>query len=215
MTNPVLSFSVLEMVATGSRATYISMSNVGLVMGGMLLALIKWLVPYWRAFIIAIYAPMPFFMLLIYLMDESPRWLLTKGKMNLVVKNLEKAGNLNKINLKEKLSMLSYEKDMNPRFMAVIAETLKSKSLLKRFFICVIWWNTCTLVDYGLSINSVLLKGNKYVNFALMSFVRLPTALLAAYILNKYKRKGPLVLSFIACTVLCISQPFMPKSKYI
>lgn len=113
MTNPVLSFSVLEMVATGSRATYISMSNVGLVMGGMLLALIKWLVPYWRTFIIVIYALMPFFMLLIYLMDESPRWLLTKGKMNLVVKNLERAGNLNKINLKEKLSMLSYEKDMN------------------------------------------------------------------------------------------------------
>lgn len=190
------------------------MSNVGLVLGGLLIALIKWLVPCWRTFARVIYAPMLLNIFLICLVDESPRWLLTKGKINTLVKNIENAAKINKIEIKENLSMLSSEKDARSNFMAVIAETLKSKSLLKRFFICIIWWNTCTFVDHGLSLNSVLLKGDKYFNYGLVASVRLPAALIAAIVLNKYKRKRPLIISFLACTVLCSSQPFMPKSKF-
>lgn len=201
------------MVATDSRATFTSMSNVGLVLGGMSLALIKWLVPYWRTYARVIYAPMLLYIFLIYLIDESPRWLLTKGKMNVVVRNIKNAAKLNKIEIKENLSLLTYEKETSSNFMTVITKTLKSKSLLKRFFICIIWWNTCTFVDFGLLVNSVLLEGNKYVNYALTAFVRLPAAMVSAILLNKYKRKGPLMLSFVVCAVLCISHPFTPESK--
>ncbi|XP_073946103.1 solute carrier family 22 member 1-like isoform X2 [Choristoneura fumiferana] len=204
---------ILETASTHSRANYASMSNVGLVIGGLLIALIKWLVPYWRTFTRVIYAPMLLYIFLIYLVDESPRWLLTKGKMSAVVKNIENAAKLNKLEIKENLSMLSCEKNASSNFVAVIVETLKSKSLLKRFFICIIWWNTCTFVDHGLTLNSVLLKGNKYFNYGLVASVRLPAALIAAIVLNKYKRKRPLVISFLACTVLCSSQPFMPKNQ--
>ncbi|KAI8432143.1 hypothetical protein MSG28_004620 [Choristoneura fumiferana] len=100
----------------------------------------------------------------------SDRWLLTKGKKNTVVMNIENAAKLNKIEIKENLSTLSYEKETSSNFMAVIAKTFKSKSLLKRFFVCIIWWNTCTFVDHGLLINSVLLKGNRYVNYGVISF---------------------------------------------
>ncbi|XP_073945802.1 solute carrier family 22 member 1-like isoform X2 [Choristoneura fumiferana] len=204
---------ILEMVATGSRATFTSMSNAGLVLGGMSLALIKWLVPYWRTYTRVIYAPMVFYIFLIILVDESPRWLLTKGKKNTVVMNIENAAKLNKIEIKENLSTLSYEKETSSNFMAVIAKTFKSKSLLKRFFVCIIWWNTCTFVDHGLLINSVLLKGNRYVNYGVISFVRLPSALVSAILLNNYKRKGPLMLSFVACTVLCISHSFINQNQ--
>ncbi|XP_073945805.1 solute carrier family 22 member 1-like isoform X2 [Choristoneura fumiferana] len=154
----------LEMVGTKSRVTYMTTCSLGLVIGGMLFPLIKWLVPYWRTCLIVMHAPGLLFILLIYLVDESPRWLLTKGKVNIAVKNIKNAAKLNKIEIKENLNMIAKDQDLSEKItiMAVIADTFKSRALLKRFFVCVIWWNTCIFVSHGLTVTSVLLEGNKY-----------------------------------------------------
>ncbi|XP_073945807.1 solute carrier family 22 member 1-like isoform X2 [Choristoneura fumiferana] len=201
----------LEMVATKSRATYMTTCSLGLVIGGMSFPLIKWLVPYWRTCLRVMYTPGLLFILLIYLIDESPRWLLTKGKINIAVQNIENAAKIDKLEIEENLNMISYEQDVSANFTTVIADTFRSRSLLKRFFVCVVWWYTCIFVSHGLTITSVLLEGNKYVNFALVFLMRLPSSILAACVLNKFNRKGPLMSCFIACGLMCITHPFIPK----
>ncbi|KAI8432137.1 hypothetical protein MSG28_004620 [Choristoneura fumiferana] len=180
-------------------------------LGGMSFPLIKWLVPYWRTCLRVMYTPGLLFILLIYLIDESPRWLLTKGKINIAVQNIENAAKIDKLEIEENLNMISYEQDVSANFTTVIADTFRSRSLLKRFFVCVVWWYTCIFVSHGLTITSVLLEGNKYVNFALVFLMRLPSSILAACVLNKFNRKGPLMSCFIACGLMCITHPFIPK----
>lgn len=204
------------MVAAESRPLYISLIGMGLAVGGMVFPLIKWLVPYWRTCLRVMYAPGLLFILLIYLLDESPRWLLTKGKIDVAVKNIENAAKLNNIKIKEikeNLNMLTYEEDMSADFKAVVKETFKSKRLLHRFFVCVVWWVVSVFVGHGLTVNSVFLEGNKYVNFALAFLMRLPANVIAAYSLKKFKRKGPLIMCFVACAFICVCHPFIPKSK--
>ncbi|XP_063365100.1 solute carrier family 22 member 1-like [Cydia amplana] len=203
----------LEMVATKSRVTFSTICNMGYGIGGLVLPLLAWLVPYWRTLLRVIYIPGLLSIFLIYLLDESPRWLLVKGKKSAALEIIRNAAKMNKIELKENLNLISFEEDNESSFFAALRDTFKSRSILKRVFVCIVWWITCTLVSHGMSLNSVILQGNKYVNFAMTSVMDILSYILGAYILKKFNRTGPLTISFLACAIFCIGQPFIPNSK--
>lgn len=191
------------------------MCSFGYVFGGVTVSIIAWLVPNWRWFLRALYVPAFLFISYKYLLDESPRWLLTKGRKDEAITILENAAKKNKIQIdKNILDKLTCEVSPNVKFSQLIKDTFSSKQLRRRFFVCLCWWVTSTFVNYGLMINSVTLQGNKYINFGLTALVDLPGYLLITYILIYFKRKLPLMLSFFAGAILCISQPFLPTSKY-
>lgn len=78
-----------------------------------------------------------------------------------------------------------------------------------------VWWFTITLINYGMMISSVLIAGNKYVNFALLMLMDIPSNVFYWLVLSKYKRKLPLLIAFFVGGVFCISQPFVPKGNMI
>ncbi|XP_061718348.1 solute carrier family 22 member 1-like [Cydia pomonella] len=208
---PILTLAV-EMVATKSRVTYTTLCNVGFS-GGILVVLIAWLVPYWRNFQRVLYAPGLLFIVFIYIIDESPRWLLSKGKKEEAVHIIRKAANQNKLYIEENLlNMISCEKNEGLSFFTVLGNTFKSKSLLKRFIVCSVCLIACCFVSHGLIINSVSLSGSKYTNVALSFGLKLPSSILSGYIMAKFNRKNPLILFFMACATLCIGQPFIPDN---
>lgn len=204
----------LEIVSTKKRLTFYMLCGFGYAIGGATLAVAAWLTPNWRWLLRSIYAPAFLFISYKYLMDESPRWLLVKGRKDEAIKVLTNAAKKNKIDIdKNSLDKLTCEVSPNVTFNELIRNTFSSKQLRRRFFICLVWWVTSTFVNYGLMINSVSLQGNKYINFALTSLVDIPGILIITYVLIKFKRKLPLMLSFFTGAVLCIAQPFLP-SKY-
>ncbi|XP_063625448.1 solute carrier family 22 member 3-like [Cydia splendana] len=205
----------IEMVATKSRVTYSTIFMTGLGIGGIIFAFVSWLIPYWRTLLRVVYAPGLLALCFIYLLDESPRWLLTNGKKEEAVKIIEKAAKLNKMEIEENLNNISYEVNKGPSFVSVIRDTFKSRSLLKRFFVCGIWWASATFVNVGLIVNSTLLEGSKYINFGLSSAMKSLGILFSAYIITKYHRKGPLIFCFVACAVFCTGQPFLPKKLWL
>ncbi|XP_069355393.1 organic cation transporter protein-like isoform X1 [Maniola hyperantus] len=203
----------LEIVSTKNKLVYYMICSFGFTFGGITTAFIAWLTPNWRWFLRTIYPPALLFFFYKYLLDESPRWLLTKGRKDEAVKILQNAAKKNKITIdKNSLDNLTCEVRENVKFSVLLKDTFKSKSLRKRFVVCLIWWTTSTFVNYGLMINSVSLQGNKYVNFALTILVDLPGTIVTTYIMIHFKRKAPLMLSFFAGAVLCMSQPFLPSN---
>ncbi|XP_063538656.1 organic cation transporter protein-like, partial [Cydia strobilella] len=202
----------LEMVATKSRVTFSTICNMGFGIGGLVLPLLARLILYWRTLLRVMYFPGLLTIFLIYLLDESPRWLLVKGKKSAALEIIRNAAKMNKIEIKENLNLLYFEKDNESRFIAAIKDTFKSRSILKRVFVCIVWWITCTLVNYGMAFNSLILKGNKYVNFAISSGMDILSLIFGVYILQKFNRTGPLTTSFLACAIFCIGQPFIPNN---
>ncbi|XP_052738098.1 organic cation transporter protein isoform X2 [Bicyclus anynana] len=203
----------LEMVSTKKKLVYFMICSFGFTFGGVALAVIAWLTPDWRWFLRAIYTPAFLFFTYKYLLDESPRWLLTKGRRDEAVAILEKAAKKNKIHIdRNSLQNLTCEVRQNVKLSELLRDTFKSKTLRRRFFVCLVWWTTCTFVNYGLMINSVSLQGNKYVNFALTMAVDLPATVANTYVLIHFNRKIPLMLSFFAGAVMCMSQPFLPTN---
>lgn len=205
----------IEIIATTKRVPYYMLCSIGYSIGGILKALVAWLVPDWRNFLRVLYAPALLFFSYIYLIDESPRWLLIKGKKKEAVAVVEKMAKKNDITLDQKVldNLVSDTKEEdNVEFGTVLKSTFTSGALFKRFLVCVIWWTTSTFVNYGMTITSVSLQGNIYLNFALVSMTDVPGSFIAMYVLMKYKRKIPLIVSFLLAGVFCVGQPFLPTN---
>lgn len=205
----------IEIISTKKRVPYYMLASIGYCLGSVYKALIAWLVPDWRNFLRVAYSPALLFFSYIYLIDESPRWLLINGKKEEAVRTIDKMAKKNKVKIDQKtLDNLTCETDENENtdFSKVLKTTFSSVSLIKRFVICVIWWTTSTFVNYGMTITSVSLQGNKYVNYALTALTELPGSFIAMYVLMKYRRKFPLIWSFLFAGVFCIGQPFLPTN---
>ncbi|XP_049865277.1 solute carrier family 22 member 3-like [Pectinophora gossypiella] len=203
----------IEMVPSDKRLLFQMLCSYGYTLGSLTLPLMAWLVPYWRNLLRVIFTPAVFFLFYIFLLDESPRWLLSKGKKDEAIAILEKAAKKNKVKLdRNALDNLSYEENKGVNFIQLLKDTFTSPALLKRFFICLSWWTTSTFVNYGMTINSVSLQGNKYINFALITVVDIPGNLIITYLLIRFKRKVPLIFSFVFAAILCLSQPFVPSN---
>ncbi|XP_031763536.1 organic cation transporter protein-like [Galleria mellonella] len=203
----------VEIVSTENRLLFYILNTFGYAFGAFLLSVWAYAFPYWRTFLRVIYAPAFLFFSYLFVMDESPRWLLIKGKKEKAVAVLEKAAKRNKIKLDQAvLEKLETDKEEDIAFVKLLKVTFNSKTLLKRFFICVVWWATSTFVNYGLTINSVSLQGNKYVNYALVGVMDIPANIIILLALNRFKKKYSLIVSFLIGAALCVSQPFMPTN---
>lgn len=209
-------FSDLEIVSSKKRVIFHYLCGMGYIFGGMLFPLAAWGLPYWRNFLRAIYTPGFAFFVYFFLIDESPRWLLIKGKKEKAIAVVEKMAKMNKVKLdKDALDkFLVEDEDKSIDFVSLLKMTFRSRALLKRCAVCIVWWTTSTFVSYGMLINSVSLQGNKFLNYALLQVIDIPGNFMIMYVLTNFKRRNPLICSFIAAGILCFVQPFMPSGKY-
>nr|XP_026490940.1 solute carrier family 22 member 3-like [Vanessa tameamea]XP_026490948.1 solute carrier family 22 member 3-like [Vanessa tameamea] len=208
----MLSIEIVEK----KRAVLYQMILLNFYTGGqIIMPLIAWAVPYWRNFLRVIYAPTLIILTYSFFLDESIRWLFSKGKKEQGIKLIEKIAKRNNVKIdKSLLNRLDYSDEetsnkLNDR--KLLMKTFRSKIMMRRFLVCMVWWFTITLINYGMMISSVLINGNKYLNFALLIMMDIPANIFYWLALAKYKRKLPLVASFIVGGVFCVSQPFIPK----
>ncbi|XP_026321041.1 solute carrier family 22 member 1-like [Hyposmocoma kahamanoa] len=183
--------------------------------GLIIMPFIAWAVPYWRNFLRVLYAPTLLILTYSFFLDESIRWLFSKGKRERGTKLIQKIANRNGVQLdKAMLNKLEYIGEdasnvINDR--QLLLKTFKSKIMMQRFLVCLVWWFTITLINYGMMIGSVFIEGNKYINFALLMLMDIPSNVFYWLAMSKYKRKLPLICSFIVGGIFCLLQPFTPK----
>ncbi|KAG7301137.1 hypothetical protein JYU34_013980 [Plutella xylostella] len=199
------------------HAIFTQMILLNCYTGGLILmALVAWAVPYWRHFLRAIYAPTLVILVYSLFLEESIRWLFSKGKREEAIKLIQKIAKRNNVEIdKMTLNRLDYidadapAREYNDK--KLLLKTFRSRVMLRRFLVCLVWWFTITLINYGMMISSVFIDGNKYVNFALLMLMDIPANVLYWLILVKYKRKIPLLTSFLIGGMFCVTQPFLPK----
>lgn len=218
----------MELVGPKGRVFGNTLINAVYVLGLITLSSLSWWLQSWRVLLRVIYAPACLVLSYLWILNESVRWLISKGKSYEAAKILKKAAKMNSVELSEELLSPLYELDKKTdhddkekqaeqnnavnnqsNFLRVI----KSSIIMKRVFVCSFLWITCTFVYYGLSINSVSLAGNKYVNFILVVFVEIPANILCLLVLDRFGRKKTLIIAYVLSACLCISLSFLPKGK--
>ncbi|XP_045449795.1 organic cation transporter protein-like [Melitaea cinxia] len=220
----------LEMMGLNRRVLGGNLISCTYALGQALVALIAWAIPEWRTFTRVIYVPSVLFVIYYFLLEESVRWLLSKGKKKEAVKIIFKAASVNKRKLSpETIKQLNEEsiadqdttKTTNDTIKAAIEpeekqpslvlQVLKSRVIMTRLLICAFWWISVTFIYYGISINSVSLAGNSYVNYILTSLVEIPGYILSILSLDRFGRKGSIMTAFFICGVSLVGLPFVPE----
>ncbi|CAH1373759.1 hypothetical protein MTP99_015132 [Tenebrio molitor] len=203
----------LELVDSKRRNMGNSIICFAFTIGHILLGAAAWVSPSWQFMLQIMYAPGLLVTVLLWFIPESVRWLISKNKITEAQEILKNIAKINGSELTEEtLKSIPYieqtdkaeENDKIP-LMAI----LRKKSLLIRIIHCSFTWICCNFPYYGLTIQSVALSQDIYVNYMCVSVVEIPAYILAYGALDRIGRKKTLALSLILTGVACISVDFI------
>ncbi|XP_059057321.1 organic cation transporter protein-like [Achroia grisella] len=206
---------MVELARPSLRAAFICATGVAYGLGGVMFAFIARGIPYWRHLLWTIHTPallLPVYRLLV---DESPRWLHARGRTRDAANVIRKAARLNKVILDEEVikALENDEVKKEVRESSAWMALVRSRVLMTRFALCCWCWIASTFVYYGLTINSVTLAGDKYVNFALNMAMEIVASLLIMMALERFGRKRSIFVAFLLCGVACVVPYFVSSSR--
>lgn len=190
--------------------------------GLMLLSGLTYLIRNWRY--LSLTTSLPFFLYFFYwfVLPESPRWLLSKGKFEDAARILEKLAEVNR-----KEFPVGFKQQLKQRMM--LKRTRSEESLIRRgpglralfktpnmrLKTCLItlnWFANAT-VYVGLSYYGPALGSNEYVSFFLSSAVELPGALMCWLLIDRWGRRWPLCICMVVSGATCIATVLLPEGS--
>ncbi|KYQ53258.1 Solute carrier family 22 member 4 [Trachymyrmex zeteki] len=210
----------METIGVKNRVLGSVIVSCTFAVGEVLLGLIASLLRSWRMLLRIVYGPALLAVFLPLVIPESVRWLMLKKKHEKVDKiyyklarmnglqvtdeaiNTFKEQNAAKAKTKSELMILDERKP--------IVQVLHSSVILIRLLVCSFCWITNTFVYYGLSLNSVAVGGDKYLNFMLVAVVEIPAFWIGCVLNNRIGRKSTLSGAFMLSGVFCFASQFVP-----
>ncbi|XP_069964585.1 organic cation transporter protein isoform X1 [Bactrocera oleae] len=168
----------------------------------MLIAGIAYLTQDYQRLQLCIGLPGIFLCFLWFVVPESPRWLLVKGRIADVKSIVERAAKFNGRQLPP-----DYESMLKPPPQEDSSQnciSLFNSGYLRCVTICFLCiWFTMNLVYYGLILNMSSFGGNVYLNSALAGLVEIPAIAIAMYIITKVGKKWLFCATFFCTSIAC------------
>ncbi|XP_005098247.1 organic cation transporter protein [Aplysia californica] len=157
----------------------------------------------WRYLQAALSAPTVLFLSYWWLLPESPRWLINKGKLKEAEIVIKKAAKGNGVELSKKalrLDELEVEGEGERIWHMFTTPVLLIRSLVIFFN-----WLVASMVYYGLSLNVGGLSGNIYLNFFISAVAELASYIFCLLLLDVTGRKPLQCISMLVGGVACIA----------
>lgn len=167
----------IELVGPKRRVIACCFLTTFYAIGEIFLGVAAMYITNWRVLLRVLYIPALIHIFYICVLEESVRWLLSQQKNDEAIQTLEKAARMNNKVLNEndlKKLIKSNDDKLNNSTEDKFPITKALRIFSWRIINCSFCWFTNVLVYYGLSLNSVLLSGDKYINFILISAVEIP-----------------------------------------
>ncbi|XP_070569249.1 organic cation transporter protein-like [Ptychodera flava] len=182
---------VIEHVGQSKRIFAGMMLQYSFAIGYMLLAGIAYFVRYWWLLQLIISLPCVLFLSYYWIIPESPRWLISTGRVKKAEKVIRLIEKENSVHLPNEISEIMKEKGKlkenleNKGTEVTVLDIFRSPTMTKTsinlFFAM---WFTITLVYYDLSLNTSNLGGNDYVNAFISAAVEIPAYTISLYLPN-------------------------------
>lgn len=172
--------------------------------GEMYLAFVAWLIRDWMWINLACAIPCVFYLTYWWFVPESPRWLISKGRLKEAKKILETIAKTNSKSisphlLESTLQQKKIESDSHAKLWHIFGRPV----LLRRTLILMFNWMIVSMTYYGVIMNSGNLAGDFYVNFFLMCLAEIPGLLVGLAVLDKLGRRfsnsGSMIVGGLAC----------------
>ncbi|KAG8185669.1 hypothetical protein JTE90_008939 [Oedothorax gibbosus] len=201
---------MMEVIGPAQRSLYGVAFNFGWCIGFVSLPGIAYVLRDW--FWIQITLTAPCFVLLVawWMLPESPRWLMSKGRVDEAQKTLLRAAKTNGKEVADidsrlkKLMEKATESHESGETSGTLFDLLRTPGLWQMTLNIYILWFVNAFVYYGLSYNTNELAGNPFVNFAISGAVEFPAYLFTPFFIQKFGRKYPLAAAMIIGGISCL-----------
>jgi len=224
----------VEIMENDKKTLLSMMVNFPFVIGEALMCLIAWGTRNsgYRTMHLVGYIPLLGMLPLWFIIPESPRWLLAKGRVEEARNAIKRGARLTGVEVSDELltdsSSPSKAKniasesetlvknneinEIKPKKEVSFFDIVKSRTLLPRLLANYINWAVITLCYYGLTMNSINLAGDIFVNTLLGVLIEAPGYLIALLTMDRFGRKPILVLCQLVAGCACIGAGFVPTS---
>ncbi|NWH72478.1 S22FL protein, partial [Piaya cayana] len=191
-----------------------SLTNLTFAIGIAVYALLGYCIREWRYLALVSNTLGVIFLLLSFMLPESPRWLYSQGKTaeaEDVLQYIALGNGKERLNLKLKPCAGTLRNDESA---PSILNLVKHPVLRWRTVVLMYIWYACSFVYYGLTLNAGELRGNLYLNVALSGLVEVPAFPLCMFFIEKpwSGRRKTMTFFLIFAGFACIFTMFLPTS---
>ncbi|CAG0897521.1 unnamed protein product [Darwinula stevensoni] len=186
------------------------------VVGLVILAFVAWLLQgHWIHLSLAANLPILLFYTAYWFLPESPRWLMTRGRLSEAEEVVVKIARMNGLpTRREKISgflqMVSeHEKRASPQYWTL----LRTRSLLRRVITNGFGFLAVVQVYSGLHLDFGNLGANPYINFALLGIVELPAYIFAYWTMERLGRRWMNAIFLLMSAISMIFVPVAPAGS--
>lgn len=183
----------IEWVTTKYRVLGSTIVALSFPLGEMLLGFVAMYVHDFRTLIRVLYAPGLAVIVYLWLVPESVRWLLVRGKVDRAITILKRIASVNGKNLSDKsiemiksnysITKTKEDKVDGNSILQSFGLIMKSKVLCFRLLNCCYLWTVCCFCYYGLSaLATHIPSGNRYKNFIFVAAIEIPGRFYEIYI---------------------------------
>lgn len=192
----------MEWVGVKHRTLVVTLTTTAYILGSVFLGLTARAVQDFRLLLQIVYAPGLLILIYLWIAPESIRWLIVNVQKHRVLKTLRRAERMNGKKLSQKTIDLINQEPVNKDNREIgkqdrIMEVFKKRVFLILLAVCSFAWITAVFVSYGLSLTSVFLPGDKYVNFVIVGLAGVPATVLCYFMMERLGRRWTMFSSFL------------------
>ncbi|GBM01740.1 Organic cation transporter protein [Araneus ventricosus] len=205
---------VMEIVGPQHRTETGLVIQIGWAVGFSTLAVVAWFFKDWFWFQMALSVPYIPLVLAYWLVPESPRWLLAKGKTKELQKLMKKAAKMNGKELKidtRDIQEIQNKVQKGNQKTETIFYVLKWPRMRIRALNLHYSWFVNSFMYYGLAFHTNDLAGNPYLNFTIAGALELPSYLLLYWGIKKWGRRPMSATLMLVAAASCASISAVPQ----
>ncbi|XP_061608675.1 organic cation/carnitine transporter 2-like [Phyllopteryx taeniolatus] len=182
--------------------------------GYMMLPWIAYSIRDWRTLLAVLSAISVVYIPLWWFIPESPRWLITQGRVAEAEAIIRDAARKNKV--EAPLVIFRGSESLPPSKAYTMLDVLRSKNIRCITLMCLVLWIAINVGYFGLSLNTSNLSGNPFMNCFLSATTEVPAYVVSTWLLKRCPRRALLsTFLVIGGGVLLLIQFIPPSLEYV
>ncbi|XP_068456839.1 organic cation/carnitine transporter 2-like [Clinocottus analis] len=203
-----------ELLTGNVRVLYSSMGAcLSFAIGYMMLPVVAYFLRDWKSLLLALSLPCLAYLPLWWLIPESPRWLLSQGRVDEAESIVRKAAKWNKVQAPVDIFqdyLVNNKTDPKDTHNAV--DLVRTRSLrITTLILCLVSFTSCTGY-YGLSFNTSQLHANPYMSCFISAAVEVPAYISGWLALRFFPRRRSICFMFLLEATSLFLLQLVPQS---
>ncbi|CAL9686056.1 unnamed protein product [Knipowitschia caucasica] len=204
-----------EVLSGKVRVLFITLGvGVGFASGYTLLPLVAFFLRDWRSLQTAVALPSLLFLPFWWLIPESPRWLLSQGRVREAEIIVKKAAKMNKVESPlQTFEDYAADPESKREDRVTVLDLFRTRNIRTATVVLCLLWLTMSCGYYGVSLNSGSLTPNPYLGCFIAAVVEIPAYVATWFALGRVPRRhctaGAMLLGGVSLLLLPAIPPYL------